>query len=350
MRRRIIITEILFIVPSLDVERYKGLARFSYELYKRIEKKFSVEIYEALKTKEYKSYLKAPFFIPFKVFSSKAKIVHYATPSQAVLPFFTRKKTIVTFHDFLPFELPKTALKKEKIARLKATIAWWMASKCNYIVSISSLTAKKVLEKYKRESKIIPLGVDEKFKPMNVKKEKITLGFFANFGYRKGFDLALEVFKKVKQKYDVKFVVAGGKLESLYLKMFNVDKMIEGLNDVEVFGYIPEEKIVEFYNSFDFYLYTSRAEGFGLPILEAQKCGIPTFVFSWAEIPKEVTEKAIKCENTEDMANKIIELIENKEKYEMIRRDSIEYANQFTWEKTAEEYGKIYEKILKGME
>lgn len=181
---------------------------------------------------------------------------------------------------------------------------------------------------------------------MNAKKEKITLGFFANFSYRKGADKAVEVFKLVKKKIDCKLILAGGHLATIYQRQFDVNEIAKGMKDVEILGHVPDEKVVELYNSFDFFLFPSIYEGFGLPILEAQKCGIPTLVFSWAKIADEAKKKAIECSSVEDMANKIVNLAENKEEYERIRKEGIEYASKFTWKNFVKGYIDIYRSLL----
>ena len=102
---------------------------------------------------------------------------------------------------------------------------------------------------------------------------------------------------------------------------------------------------MDLYNSFDFYLFPSLCEGFGIPILEAQACGVPTLIFKYAEIPEESSKVAIKCESVEDMANKILYLIENREEYIKISREGKKYARQFTWDKFVEKHVEIYESL-----
>jgi len=45
-------------------------------------------------------------------------------------------------------------------------------------------------------------------------------------------------------------------------------------------GYSPEY-MAEFYNAMDVHLITTRGEGFGIPILEAQACGVPVITGGW---------------------------------------------------------------------
>ena len=54
-------------------------------------------------------------------------------------------------------------------------------------------------------------------------------------------------------------------------------KMIMGIED---------EAMVNMYNALDVYLQPSKGEGFGIPIIEAQACGVPVIVTNWTAMPE----------------------------------------------------------------
>jgi len=343
--------KILLTVPSFDVPKYKGLAKVSLELYNGlINKGFDIDVIEVHKQK--KNYLKNLTTVPAKQLLSKADLIHAVTPESGtflgLIKKFKKVKTIVTFHDLIPLKLAEELnFKFKKFVWYYTYFMWRNALKTDVVIAVSSQTAEDVKNFFGRKvDYIINPGVDERFRPLDVKKDKITLGFFANFSYRKGVDKAIEVFKLVKKKVDCKLILAGGELQTVYQRQFDVRKLIEGLEDVEVLGYIPDEKVVELYNSFDFYLLPSVCEGFGIPILEAQACGVPTLVFSWAQIPEETKAKAVQCKDVKEMAERILYLIENREEYKRVSKEGIEYAKRFSWKNFVEAHIKVYESLL----
>ena len=343
--------KVLLVVPSLDVPKFKGLAKVSLKLLEGLSKKgIDVEVYEVHKKK--KNYLKNLTSTPLKEFFAKADIIHATTPESASFFGFIKKirnvKTVVTFHDFIPIEMAEELdFKFKKLVKLYTTLMWKGACYSDKVVAVSSQTAEDLKRIFGRKADaVINPGVDEKFRPLNVKKEKLTLGFFANFSYRKNVKFAIDTFKILKEKVDCKLILAGGELQTVYQRQYNVRELVKGLEDVEILGYIPDNKVVELYNSFDFFIFPSVYEGFGIPILEAQACGIPTIVLKNARIPDEVTEKAIKCSTPEEAANKILEIWSSKEDYERIRKEGIEHAKRFSWDDFVEGYIEIYESLL----
>ena len=335
---------VTLVVPSFNVPKFKGLAKVSKKLYEGLKKEMEVDVIEV--HKKGKQYFKTLTVVPFKEATARSKIVHALTPESAsFLPLMKWKASIVTWHDFIPLEeYERLHFKLGKLVRMYTSVMWRLASKCDVIIANSSQTAEQIREYYGRDEDVYVInpGVDERFEPKVVEKDKPTLGFFANYSFRKCPDKAIEVFKIVKKHIDCKLILAGGKLQTVYQRQFDVKKLVQGLKDVEIKGYIPESKVVELYNSFDVFLFTSSHEGFGLPILEAQRCGIPVLIFKEAKIPEETRRFAIECEDVKDMAEKVINLLENEEEYLWYRKKGIEYTKQFTWDKYVEEHMKIY--------
>lgn len=158
----------------------------------------------------------------------------------------------------------------------------------------------------------------------------------------------MDAFKLAQKRMDAKLVLAGGKIRTVYQRHFNMPELVKGVAEVETLDHIPESELASLYNSFDVMLFPSSYEGFGLPILEAQKCGVPVLILSDAKIPQEVTKKCVVCRDANDMAAKTLDLLEDPQNRSRISRAGIEYASQFTWENTVKQTLEVYEELLKG--
>ncbi len=337
--------KILYLSPKIDVENVKGLARYSYEIIKRVEKKYCIDVIER------KSEI--DILIPqLKTIGKNYDIIHALSQELACfLPFIkTKAKKVVSFHDFFPLYAKELKYKFGRFFYLTAKLIWKLSLLNDVIIANSSLTKNELVKHFNvspNRIKVILEGIDKKFRPIKIKKEKITIGFFGNFSYRKRVDIALKIFKELENKIDANFILAGGKLKSFYQRNFDVEKLIKILNlkNVKIIEKVKEDEIVKFYNSLDFLIFPSMIEGFGLPILEAQACNCIVLINKSSLIPKEVSKYALKFENERDAAKIILELIENKEKMNEIKRKARKYAKSFKWENTVKKLINIYENL-----
>jgi FkbM family methyltransferase len=159
---------------------------------------------------------------------------------------------------------------------------------------------KEELRKVNLDSSIIYHGVDTKvYKPeteagRKLIRKKIGLDenvFLvgtngANQWDRKDFPRMIRIFaefvKKNKAKDALLYLHANpegmqGKAYSLVelAKLYDIQKQVRFSTEKNV---LWDSGLAKMYNTFDVYLSTSRAEGCGLPILEAQACGVPAIV------------------------------------------------------------------------
>ena len=345
--------KLLLVIPSLSLREQRGLARLSRELIKGLQAKVDdLELIEAHTGDFFTNYFKTVTTVPLKELLNRADIIHAIAPELGAFLFLAKgRRTIVTFHDLIPLrtDLPPEIFRSEFRLPLKmyVNLMWRLAAKADVIICNSTQTAIEVKRVLNRcdSIEIVNPGVDEKFKPMSIKKELLTLGFLSPFSYRKGIDIALEIFRILSKKIDCKLILAGGKVPLYYQNMLNIHKVIKESARIEIYDYIPEDRLVELYNSFDFFLFPSRVEGFGMPILEAQKCGVPTLIMRNALIPQETRRMAIKFNSPEDAAAKILYLMDNKEEYKRISEKGRRYASLFTWQKFVNKHLAIYERL-----
>lgn len=194
--------------------------------------------------------------------------------------------TLVIWHEFGLFEKALGSGKKlglsffecNKLDRVRTT------NLSSMDVNIqSSEWGVQVLADHGIYSVKIPCGYDPTiFCPKEVKRKDDDYHFF-NIGkmeYRKGHDVIIEAFCKAFDKTD------NVKLHMLWDNPF-LNEQEKGrwcgqyknskLGDKVVFHNLfkTDEELADFIRSMDFGLFPTRAEGFGLPILQSLACGKP---------------------------------------------------------------------------
>lgn len=185
------------------------------------------------------------------------------------------------------------------------------------------------------------LGVNENFKPCKSDEKKKYVFSLCTLGKRKNIIFAIKNFITFieKNKIDDLYLVLGGSNWKVFeaeldrtLKQYDKSKII-------LTGYVKDEELPKLYSDALMFIYPSLYEGFGLPVLEAMKCGCPVITSNTSSLPEVIGNAGIKIDPNSDE-----ELINAYEKFyydnfyrELCAERGIIRAREFTWEKCCEE-------------
>lgn len=116
--------------------------------------------------------------------------------------------------------------------------------------------------------------------PLKEIPESGNEGYFlyvGNMEKRKGVDLLLKGYKEYKKSGGKRTLILAGKMqeESIRILLEETKQEVEGL---EYMDYVSHEKKHELYSNCECFVFPSKAEGFGMPILEVMKHYKPILV------------------------------------------------------------------------
>ena len=113
-------------------------------------------------------------------------------------------------------------------------------------------------------------------------------------------------------------------------------------------GFVRDDLLKQFVKHADALALPSFYEGFGLPPLEAMACGCPALVSNAASLPEACGDAALYCDphSPEDIAEKLVLLMEDEALRTSLRRKGLERVKRFTWEACAQKTLEVLEKTL----
>lgn len=164
---------------------------------------------------------------------------------------------------------------------------------------------------------------------------------------QKGYDLLLKAWTLVADKhFDWKLAIYGrGELKDELLKLRSELSLT---STVQIFN--PTNDIYVKYMESDFYVMSSRYEGFGIALIEAMACGIPCVAFDCPCGPSDVIENGvngflIENGNIEKLANMIIYLVEHEEERLAMGRKARDDVRRYMPEVVMPMWLRLYESL-----
>jgi glycosyltransferase involved in cell wall biosynthesis len=284
----------------------------------------------------------------------KNKITLYFSPSSAIFPRDLEDvKFVTTILDLQQEYLPEN-FSPNYLAQRKKDCAY-SVDKSERLITISEYTKKTLIEKYDalpEKITVIYLAPAEiKNGPTTTSLPKEFILYPAAIWPHKNHRVLIEAMKILKNKFPNLHALCPGIVKSKALKQ-ELESLTKsaGLENKVVFpGYIPDEELHAFYSQAKALIFPSAFEGFGIPIVEAFRFGLPVIASDNSSIT-EIVGKAgilVKTGDAESFANAIeLVLTDNQIRNEMIRK-GLERAKKFSWKNAAKETLAVFNPLLK---
>lgn len=295
------------------------------------------------------------------LYSLNADLVHISSffESQVIASigkYYEDIITAVTLYDLIPFinydvYLSDLKFRKYYLDRLENL------RKADLLLAISESVRQEALgTSILRNSNIVTISSDvgsefslleidrlknEEFKNRyNIISEYVMCASPVSGDLRKNVENLIRAFglldPKLRKHYQLVIV---GNYDSEALGRISKLKEELGLDQKEVIltGYVDQEDLILFYNLCKLFVFPSLHEGFGLPILEAMRCGAPVIASNRSSMPGLIGLKEALFDplSTKEIAAKMTRALTDHEYYERLVYNSEVQEKMYSWNKSA---------------
>jgi len=274
-------------------------------------------------------------------------------------------RTAVSHYDLIPL------LNQDEYLRSNPTYKQFYLRKIDQLKRASLLLS---ISEFSRQEAIDHLGVsgdfiinvgtsaEDRFRPLAVTKDQ-RQEIFHKFGITRPFilytggaderkNLSHLVGAYAKLSADLRKghqLVLAGRMPDGNVSQLRDAAQSAGLEEIDLIftGYVTDEELVNFYNLCELYVFPSWHEGFGLPALEAMRCGAPVIAANTTSLPEVVgLEKALFDPQSEDsIASKMQQALTDDTFRTELANHGIKQAQKFSWDENAKRVIAAFENI-----
>lgn len=278
-----------------------------------------------------------PFFTPLFVKTKKLAFIHEVTKEVWALNPLPKPLNLIPtifgtifeplifklFYNNIPFLTGSNSTKKD-------LIAWGIQEK--------NIT-------------IVEYGLDKpKIKKIPPKEKINTLIFLGALAKDKGIEEVLDIFTKINAKTQGFQFWVVGKGEEEYAKFLKLKAKRLGLEkNIRFWGYVDEIRKYQLLAKAHLLINPSYREGWSLVVMEAASVGTPTVGYDVPGLRDSVVNNKtgiLSSKEPDSLVIKVLELINNPNKYRTFSKNCLNWSRQFSWIKSANKSLKLIKKII----
>lgn len=209
-----------------------------------------------------------------------------------------------------------------------------------FLHKFTSLTSSDILSKpvtnEERSLERKQLGLEDR-------KTIISVGQFI---HRKGFDVLLKAWTKVKGNCQL-LIIGGGDEKEKYENYIQENN----LSNAYILEFMEKNLLFKYYRASDFFVLPTREDIWGLVINEAMAVGLPVITTNNCVAGNELIDEGsngylVAVEDEDALADKIQYLLDNIEIIENMRTNAINKIKDYTIENIARSHIKVIEETL----
>ena len=304
--------------------------------------------------------------LPRLVKDYKVNLLHM--PANRI-SFFSGIPTIVTLHDVMEYiylldeKYPLSWGKNRSLRYLLYNLRYRFYLKAMYrvffkravqIITVSKNSAadiEKHLKIPRKRISVIYHGVDPEYlsnKPKPRSQRFFTL-MLGGDSYQKNPQVAIKAWslvgEKLRQRFPLKILGFCGSENSPLLEA--IQKY--GLkNEIDIQPWVDQNVILNAFRNAALFLFPSRYEGFGFPLIQAMACGTPFITTNRASIPEVIGDAGLVYEPNDavGMSLGIEKILSDTIFWQHQVRLGLQRVQIFKWENSAQKHLEIFESLL----
>lgn len=263
------------------------------------------------------------------------------------IPTSTRIKKVVTIHDLSVYHeglWPKEFAERGKKLMERAL----MRARPDAVIVVSDFVKQELLDRFpslQGRVHTVYHGADHMQRAHTLISPRPYIVALGTVEHRKNLIPMARAMELLQEDYpEFRLKIIGG---THGYRGSSIARELSQIKGVELLGYLPKEEIEVLLTEAYALAYTSMYEGFGFPILEGMRKGIPVITSNFGAM-QEVAGDGAMCVDSQDR-EALLEAMKSIISSGSLRRTLIERgferANAFTWQQCSDQTKSIYRSV-----
>jgi len=283
--------------------------------------------------------------LPLALRRAHADVFHSPTPHAPRMR--PPSPWVQTLYDVIPLTFDDPALDVPRRRMARAAPRYRAAAAVIAISRYAADTGIRALGLDLGRVQVVHLAADPTFTPGSSSKTgRPYLLVVSAYDRRKGFREAFEVIGALAAAgYPHRLVVAGDLPPWVGPEVEALRQGSPHPERIDLLGYVDD--LVDLYRGADAALVTSRAEGFGLPALEAMACGTPVVAFDNTSLPEVIGDGGLLVPDGDVGAfvTAVRSVLDSERCRAEHRERGIARAATFSWERCVDQHVEVYRSV-----
>ena len=275
--------------------------------------------------------------------STNADVVHSTFYLTRALRDFPGRPHVVTVHDMIPELFPESRRRADKITDKRRYV-----DQAAHIICVSESTKADLLRIFgdlQAPISVIPHGVNPRFAPTCARIPGFPREYLLYVGKRDGYKDVATLINAMPHLVDefpeLNLVLVGGGALTAQERE-RIARL--GLSDRVMQRSVADTDMPAAYSGARAFVFPSRYEGFGLPVLEAMACGVPVILAKSSALPEVGGNAALYF--SPGSSSELVAAVEQVHSKDELRTSLVDLgkarSSELTWRRSAQSHADIY--------
>ncbi len=280
-------------------------------------------------------------------------VLHFPYDSSVV---WKRGKFVITIHDVKPLIFRALRPRRGLRSCVERLLIPDRQKQADHVLTVSECSRRDIMERLcfpgERISVVYP-GIDrDQFKPDGIASSRPNSRPYilcvAGSDPTKNVEALLDAFAQLpcelREAHDVMLVGDLRRRQDVRDRVGQLGIVAQ----TKFANVVNDAQLVSLYQHARAFVFPSRYEGFGFPVLEAMACGCPVITSNISSLPEVVGDAALLADPSDSngIARHLEQVLADEGLRRRLREKGLIRAAQFSWERTARETLRVYARVM----